>query len=71
MNVSPLRGSDVRSRLRLLHFGDLAALGSFARLGSVLEASSSVLEASWRRLGGVLDRLGGILERLGGVLERL
>ena len=48
-------------------FREFAALGSLARLGSILEASWAVLE----RLGGVLERLGGILERLGGVLERL
>ena len=48
-----------------LYFGDLAAFGSLARLGSVLEASEAVLEG----LGGVLKRLEGVLEASWSVLE--
>ena len=50
-----------------LVFREFVALGSLARLGSILEASWAVLES----VGGVLERLRGILERLGGVLERI
>ena len=61
----------VEEPLVFLVFRELAAFGSLARFGCVLEASWSVLEASRRCLGGVLERLGGVLERLRGVLKRL
>ena len=60
-----------------LNFGDLAALGSLARLGSILEASGRHPGASWRhigeswrRLGASWRRLGASWSRLGAVLER-
>ena len=52
-------------------FREFAALGSLARLGSVLDASWSVLEASWRVLEPSWRRLGGVLEASWSVLERL
>ena len=48
-----------------LYFGDLAALGSLVRLGSVFEASEVVLE----RLGGVLEAFRSVLEASWSVLE--
>ena len=54
-----------------LAFREFAALGSPARLGSILEASWRRLGASWRRLGGVFERLGGVLKPLGASWSRL
>ena len=51
----------VTSPGRLGYLGDVwwsleGALGGFAAVGSLLEASWVVLEESWRRLDGILDK---------------